>query len=139
MSVPLSWLVLLFRLRGRLNPPMTSTDAVLWIRDHDPTLAPVRFLFAVYQPRYYYWEALELYRRLLFIGVLPLLGTYSLSAAIGVLFSIVSLAVYGEVGPYLRQSTNILSRTAQYTIFMTYGAGRRCLLHCVCSTAMRCF
>ena len=60
MSVPLSWFVLLFRLRGRLNPPTTSADAglVLWMRDRDPTLAPVRFLFSVYQPRFYYWEVL---------------------------------------------------------------------------------
>ena len=57
MSVPLAWLVLLYRLRGRLNPAMTSTDAglVLWMRDRDPKLAPVRFLFAPYQPRFYYW------------------------------------------------------------------------------------
>ena len=65
MSVPLSWLLNLFRLRGRLNPPTTSADAglVLWMRDRDPSLAPVHFLFSVYQPRYYFWEALELYRR----------------------------------------------------------------------------
>ena len=127
MSVPLSWLVLLFRLRGRLNPPATSADAglVLWMRDRDPTRAPVRFLFSVYQPRFYYWEALELYRRVAFIGVLPLLSAKAdRRAAIGVLLSIVSLAVYGEVGPFQRDSTKILARVAQYTIFMTYGCGK---------------
>jgi len=127
MSVPLSWLVLLFRLRRRLNPPTTSADAglVLWMRDRDPTLAPVRFLFSVYQPRYYYWEALELYRRVAFIGVLPLLSAKAdRRAAIGVLLSIVSLAVYGEVGPFQRNSTKVLARVAQYTIFMTFGCGK---------------
>ena len=127
MSVPLSWLVLLFRLRGRLNPPTSSADAglVLWMRDRDPTLAPVRFLFTVYQPRFYYWEALELYRRVAFIGVLPLLSSKAdRRAAIGVLLSIVSLAVYGEVGPFQRNSTKVLARVAQYTIFMTFGCGK---------------
>jgi hypothetical protein len=68
-----------------LNPPTTSADAglVLWMRDRDPTLAPVRFLFAVYQPRYYFWEALELYRRIVFIGVLPLLSANAVRLAVG--------------------------------------------------------
>ena len=127
MSVPLSWLVLLFRLRGRLNPPATSADAglVLWMRARDPTLAPVRFLFSVYQPRFYYWEALELYRRVAFIGVLPLLSSKAdRRAAIGVLLSIVSLAVYGEVGPFEREATKLLARVAQYSIFLTFGCGK---------------
>ena len=131
MSVPLSWLVLLFRLRRRLNPPTTSADAglVLWMRDRDTTLSPVRFLFEVYHPHYYYWEALELYRRVAFIGVLPLLSAKAdRRAAIGVLFSIVSLAVYGEVGPFQRESTKILARVAQYSIFMTFGCGKDIIL-----------
>ena len=71
------------------------------------------------------WEALELYRRVAFIGVLPLLSSKAdRRAAIGVLFSIVSLAVYGEVGPFQQDSTKILARTAQYTIFMTFGCGK---------------
>ena len=127
MSVPLSWLVLLFRFRARLNPSTTTADSglVLWMRDRDPTLAPVRFLFAVYQPRYYFWEALELYRRVAFIGVLPLLSSKAdRRAAIGVLLSIVSLAVYGEVAPFQRDTTKILARVAQYSIFMTFGCGK---------------
>ena len=45
-------------------------------------------------------------------------------AAIGVLLSLVSLAVYGEVGPFQRDLNKILARVAQYTIFMTFGCGK---------------
>jgi hypothetical protein len=69
MSIPLMWFAALYRMRDRLNPA-ADTGLVLWMRERDPQLAPLRFLFAPYQPRYYYWEGLELYRRIAFIGIL---------------------------------------------------------------------
>lgn len=63
---------------------------------------------------------------MLFIGVLPLLSTKSnRRAAIGILFSIISLAVYGELEPHQLQTNRILARTAQYTVFVTFGCGER--------------
>jgi len=45
--------------------------------------------------RYYYFEVVEVYRRILFIGVLPLLATNaSRRAAFGVFFSLISLTLY---------------------------------------------
>jgi hypothetical protein len=122
------WLILLFRFRARLNPKTTSsTDKglALWIRDRDPKLQHARFLFSPYQPRFYYWEALELYRRVTFVGVLPLLSSKGVRrAAIGMLLSIISLAVYGELEPFQLKSNRVLARSAQYTVFMTFGCGK---------------
>ncbi len=71
MSLPLAWLVALYRVRDRVNPPLSSSDPglALWMRDRDPTLGTLRFLYSPYEPRCYYWECLELYRRIFFIGV----------------------------------------------------------------------
>ena len=128
MSVPMAWLVLLYRLRDRLNPPVSSSmdkGLALWIRNRDPKLKYARFLFSPYQPRFYYWEALELYRRVTFIGILPLLSSKGVRrAAIGMLLSIVSLAVYGELEPFQLQTNRVLARTAQYSVFMTFGCGK---------------
>lgn len=62
MSIPLVWFIMLYRARGRLNPPTSSRDAnwVLWMRERDPALAPLRFLYQPYRPHFYYWESLEL-------------------------------------------------------------------------------
>lgn len=62
MSIPLVWFVLLYRARGHLNPPTSSRDAnlVLWMRERDPALGALRFLYMPYRPQFYYWEALEL-------------------------------------------------------------------------------
>lgn len=64
------------------------------------------------------------YRRVLFIGVLPLLSSKSdRRAAFGILFSIVSLAVFGELEPHQLRTNRVLARVAQYTVFVTFGCG----------------
>ena len=128
MSVPVVWLILLYRLRDRLNPSVSlSMDKglALWIRNRDPKLKHARYLFSPYQPRFYYWEALELYRRVTFVGILPLMSSKGARrAAIGVLLSIISLAVYGELEPFQLQTNRVLARVAQYSVFMTFGCGK---------------
>ena len=129
------WYVALYRFRDRLNPSLSSIDTglFLWMRDRDPKLGSLRFLYAPYQPRFYYWESIELYRRIAFIGVLPLLSSKAdRRAAIGMMFSIVSLAVYGELEPHQLGSNKALARVSQYTVLTTYGCGNVCL----CSTAI---
>ena len=49
-------------------------------------------------------------------------------AAIGILLSIMSLAVYGEVEPFQLQTNKILARVAQYSVFMTFGCGKHVFL-----------
>jgi hypothetical protein len=122
--------VLMWRVRDKLNPPTapnTSLETITTLRDQDQTLAPLRFLFVPYLPRFYFWEVIELYRRIAFIGLLPLLSTHvDRRAAIGILLAIVSVAVYGELEPFQRRSTDILARSAQYSIFLTFGCGEMC-------------
>ena len=61
LSVPFAWLVALRRARAALNPNTSDGALAVWLREHDSSLASLRFLFNVYLPRYYYWEPLEMY------------------------------------------------------------------------------
>jgi hypothetical protein len=130
-SIPLVWFWKLWKRRGKLNPKQLGTggSAVLSIdalRSHqqeDADLAPYAFLYSAYRPRYYYFECVEVFRRIVFIGVLPLLTTKaSRRAAFGIFFSLISLAMYRELEPFRARSNNVLVYVAQYAILLTYGA-----------------
>ena len=65
------------------------------------------------------------YRRILFIGVLPLLAASSdRRATLGVLFAVLSLTGYYEARPFLRESTNVLAVLAQHATFITPASGK---------------
>jgi len=62
----------------------------------------------------FYWESIEMYRRILFVGVLPLLTEKSSRrAAFGVLFSIMSAICYRELEPFEQSFNNVLVHVAQ--------------------------
>lgn len=52
LAVPLVWLVLLCRQRRALNPDVSNSDPrlILSIRDHNPALSNMLFLFKDYNP-----------------------------------------------------------------------------------------
>ncbi len=60
LSVPIVWLVLLLNARDTLNPKTGDEKLTIWMRDNEKGLAPLRFLFSVYLPRYFYWEPFEM-------------------------------------------------------------------------------
>ena len=60
LSVPLVWGYLLWLRRDRLNPPKKTINAKKKGEDDDPELAPIRFLYRVYRPEYFWWEVIEM-------------------------------------------------------------------------------
>jgi hypothetical protein len=63
LATPLVWLALLLAQRRGLNPaPTTGSDKklALFLRDHNPALAPLRFLFSAYRPQVYFMEVVEM-------------------------------------------------------------------------------
>ena len=70
-GIPLVWLVLLWSHRRTLNPPCHDQPSALLLRDKRRELAPLKFLYDDYRPAYYFYEVLEMYRRLFFVGLLP--------------------------------------------------------------------
>ncbi len=55
-----------------------------------------------------WYEVAEMYRRILFIGILPLLGTGALRASLGCLLSIVAAFCAREASPFLRSDRKSL-------------------------------
>lgn len=64
LSIPLVWVCLLYRVGDHLNPKSgaTITRGSLIQRqiENDFELQPLKFLFYVYKPQYYYFEAIEM-------------------------------------------------------------------------------
>jgi serine/threonine protein kinase len=122
MSVPLAWSVILCRNRARLNPKTTEIEVAQRLRDEDLELRPLSFLFDIYYPRFYFFEAIEMYRRVLFVGLLPLITTETdRRAALGLILALCSAILFRETEPYTLWTTNVIANVAQYTIFLTYG------------------
>ena len=121
MSVPLAWLVLLCGHRNRMNPVPNNQAKSRLLRDDNPELEHLRFLFQPYRAECYFTEALELIRRITFIGFLPLVSSKtSRRAGGGLMLSLLSLAVYREAEPFSRPATNVLVYIGQYGILLTY-------------------
>jgi hypothetical protein len=122
LSIPLVWLVFLHSYRHQLNPKKSDPHTIT-LRNENPRLRPFAFLFSVYEPHLYYWEVFEMYRRILFVGALPLLSwSRARLAAYGVILGMISAIVYREVEPFSRANTNLLGHVAQHCILLTFGA-----------------
>ena len=76
-GVPLLWFVLLWRMRHDLNPEGQSLMSALLLRLRVHKLRPYSFLFGDYKPSMWAYEVYEMYRRLFFIGVLPVGYAYT--------------------------------------------------------------
>jgi hypothetical protein len=59
-AIPPMWLYFLWKQRHRLNPPTSDLRLAYHLRDSDKQLAYLSFLFAPYQPRFFYFEAVEM-------------------------------------------------------------------------------
>ena len=62
-----------------------------------------------------------MYRRILFVGIVPLMSRKNLMrGAVGMGFSLVSMVCYREVMPFRIDTTNALAYVAQVVVFLTY-------------------
>jgi hypothetical protein len=116
LCVPILWMIILFRNREGLNPPTNSTDKnlPLYIRDHNLELVPLKFLFKDYDCNKWWFEVAEMYRRLLFVAVLPYVSTKSTTkASVGCVLAIVSGVYFREAAPFRIEFTNLLAYVSQ--------------------------
>lgn len=98
-AIPMVWMALLFKLRDQLNPSTSGNDRrlALHVRDHNPNLDSLRFLFNDYRSNKWWFEVAEMYRRIAFVGILPLTSPLSATrASLGCVLAIASIAYYRE-------------------------------------------
>ena len=67
-SIPLIWLYSLHANRARLNPPMEDTKRAHERRAEDRSVAHLRFLVTDYRCDMFYYEVIEMYRRIILLG-----------------------------------------------------------------------
>ena len=102
-------------------PGLTHAEALAQ-RGHDDGLAFLAFLFDCYKPRCFWFEPVEMYRRIAFISLLRLVSASSAKrAALAIVLAIVSLVGYRETDPFLRRSTNLVAYGAQHAVLVTFG------------------
>lgn len=101
--IPVTWAFLLYRNKDALNPQTSNHDETLalFIRDNNENLSPLRFLFYDYKCDKWWFEIADMYRRIVFIGILPLVSPRaSTRASFGFILGIVSVSYFREEQPY---------------------------------------
>jgi hypothetical protein len=124
--VPIAWMFLLYQNKGALNPHSLNHDEKLatYIRDSNTELAHLRFLFVDYKCDKWWFEIADMYRRIMFIGVVPLISPRSATrASFGCILAVISVVYFREEQPYRQGFTNVIAYVAQFCILLTfYGA-----------------
>jgi hypothetical protein len=120
--VPITWFVLLYHKRAALNPPTSNYDSrlAMYIRDNNIELTSMRFLFLDYKCNKWWFEIADMYRRIVFVGVVPLVSPNpSTRASFGCLFAILSVAYFREEQPYRVEFTNVIAHIAQVVKYIS--------------------
>ena len=82
-------------------------------------LNPIRFLFHAYEPKFWYWEIIELVRRLILTAVVCVIASGSTTQiVVSMLFSMGFLFLYSTFQPYWNSDEDIAQTTGQYMIFL---------------------
>ena len=115
-SIPLMWLYSLYANRARLNPPMKDPRLAYEKRRKDHSITHISFLYADYQCNKYYYEVIEMYRRILLLGVLPFIEEPTQRAGFGCIMAALGCILFREFLPYEQVQSNTLALAAQYQV-----------------------
>ena len=118
IGIPLSYYLLLRQHRYTLF----DADAVAREAKEDfPTIGHLIFLVEAYKPRYYYFEVIEVIRRLLLASVIGVVDAESAAApTIGLLICFVFLYIFIDFKPYKSKSNCNLGIILQYSIALLF-------------------
>jgi hypothetical protein len=123
--IPITWWIILYRNRKALLPSSLKYDErlALYTRDNNRDLAAFRFLFVDYKCTKWWFEIVDMYRRIVFIGILPLVSHEPATrASLGLLLAIISLVYFARYEPYRVHFTNVIAFVGQVSILVTFYA-----------------
>jgi len=123
--IPVLWFWLLWGRRHDLDPSVSNSDPRLglYVRDRDETLSSLRFLFDSYRCDRWWFEVAEIYRRVVFVSVIPLVSVNKATrASLGCVLAVLSMLYYREEKPFRTTFTNLIAYIAQAAILMTFYA-----------------
>ena len=117
--IPVMYYALLLQIKDRIKDTPGKHVGMVTAKS-DLELMPLRFLYRGYGTNFWFFELVDTYRRILFIGVAPLFETSAHRALAGTTLSFMSVVVYRELQPYKNPSTNMLSMATNYQVAFTY-------------------
>jgi len=118
-AIPIMYAVLLFKHRKLLNPGFREEIAGRRKRDRDPRLSHIKFLFADYSCRRWFFEVIDMYRRIAMISLLQFVNA-KYRAMVGCGFAVLSLILYQQGTPFHDAATNIVAELGQWQILLTF-------------------
>ena len=145
IGTPAAFFYILARCSNRINPPDAETEAeALAKRAADVTLAPLHQLVAFYRPRAWYWEVVDLVRRIgvsspratcapartapdppadAQMGALVFVPGRRTRAIMGLTLSMILERLYTHTRPFVTDPLNSLSDTAVVLVLLVYAGG----------------
>ena len=138
IGVPLMYFYLLWSKRDMIDPGQERNEgkmdeeealqAALKCREEneeaDPTLKSLSFLYAAYEPKYWWFEVFETIRKLALTGLLVFLvpGTAA-QIVISLAMCMFSMRIYSGCKPFIEVCDDRFSETAQWQLYFTlFGA-----------------
>jgi hypothetical protein len=121
-SVPIIWMILLIKNKSALTPHVLKCDEklALFTRDNDPDLIYIRFLFIDYKLNKWWFEVADMTRRIVFIGILPLVSPNSATrASFGLLLGFLGYVYFSTHEPYRVEFTNVIAYIAQVCLSLS--------------------
>ena len=132
LGIPLVNHFMLWRVRDKLNPHQrelvfeSGSEKVglakaIQIRDNNKDIQYLAFLFAAYQPEYWWFESFESARRIIFTGALKFVDAGSVAqCALGVLIAFVCVRVYARFKPFAASSSSRFGEIMQWQLALTF-------------------
>eukprot|EP01046_Picozoa_sp_COSAG06_P030543 COSAG06_NODE_2908_length_6105_cov_9.949384_2_plen_1038_part_00 len=103
--------VMLLWLMSRVREQLRSND--------EDAVNMFKFLVADYKAEFYYWEVVELGRKLMLSGVISLLGRGSIAQVVAAtMMSFIFFAINLKVAPYKSHSLNVIKAISEVQLFV---------------------
>lgn len=152
IGIPLGYFILLYRQRRLLNPhePVLGIlpdypgfeGAVRYVRSKNIALQSTVFLWGSYEPRVYWWEVVEMLRKMLLTGAIVFMspgtptqvcvhGTNVVARKLGpnlgcgaqivaaMIITLTAIALSGFLQPFVVQVDDVIAVTCQYQLLLT--------------------
>ena len=131
ICVPLLFFFSLSRNREKLYEPLDPLEPIVRDSDGDIVRRPhavtkqyLGMLYISYSSKYYWWESVELVRKLSLTGIIIFIAPdTAMQLAAGCLMALTATLLYSEFKPYLYGEDDMLQLLCQLSIFCTMFAG----------------
>lgn len=121
VGVPLSMFAYLYSVHSEILYRYNRKSDPSEERKRLHTLAPALFLYAAYEPKFWYWEIVETIRKIVFTGVLAVISQGSKLQAIVALFvSLFYVKLYGYYRPYIDDIIDAVAEFAMWQLFTIF-------------------